>query len=286
MREKSPESLMTFAEILERRDVRLSKSRLLRHNSRGTSEWRRGKAAFGHFASYQGAKSSPYNECRFAFHFIPDRKLDDRRNTALFVGATEVLCVWEHDGRRQPRMSTAKAVSDTPYKAPIGVRAFDLKWMEGFEDLEERLVIAWTGRQWTQWANGSPKEVVEFRRERREPPFPDFLDLRLDVKQVPLLWESWRGALSSVRGVYLLVDPDGNQYVGSAYGEGGFLTRWHEYAANGHGGNHMLMEKQSHDYTVSILEVAGSAMSTEEIIDRESVWKGKLGSRAHGLNAN
>jgi hypothetical protein len=58
------------------------------------------------------------------------------------------------------------------------------------------------------------------------------------------------------------------------------------YAANGHGGNVMLRERRHRDYTVSILEVASPDMSREDILAREVHWKGKLGSRAHGLNIN
>ena len=64
------------------------------------------------------------------------------------------------------------------------------------------------------------------------------------------------------------------------------MARWDEYAANGHGGNQLLQRRGQANYAVSILEVASSEMSPDEIIGRESVWKDKLGSRAHGLNAN
>ena len=276
--------VIKFDEILRRREVPVSKSRLLRHNDGGASEWRRGKEAFGHFASFQGGQ--PYNRCRFAFHFIPDRQLEDGRDTALFVGATEVLDSWQHDGQRLPRMSTDEAMTRTPYRAEPGVGAFDLVWMDEFDDLVERLVVEWSNpRAWSQWAE-RPKEVVELRRERQEPPFPGFLRLATRIDDIPLLWKSWRTALASVGGVYLLVASNGDQYVGSASGTGGFLARWDEYAANGHGGNQKLKARERGNYDVSILEVAGSGVTVEEIVRRESAWKAKLGSRAHGLNAN
>ena len=277
--------MIRFDEILSRRNVPLPTSRLLRHNDRGAIEWRRGKEAFGHFASFQSGK--PYNNCRFAFHFIPDRQLESGRDTALFVGATEVLDTWPHDGQRRPRMSSDDAMAGTPYRAELGVDAFDLAWMDEFEDLAERLVIDWNNpRAWSQRAGRRPKEVVELRRGRQEPPFPRFLQLTTSTADLQVLPRSWRTALASVGGVYLLVASNGDQYVGSAYGEGGFIARWDEYAANGHGGNQMLMSRAHDSYDVSILEVAGSGMSAAEIIRSESVWKAKLGSRAHGLNAN
>jgi len=39
-------------------------------------------------------------------------------------------------------------------------------------------------------------------------------------------------------------------------------------------------------FDVSILEVVGSDATTEQILERESLWKNKLGTRAKGLNGN
>lgn len=119
-------------------------------------------------------------------------------------------------------------------------------------------------------------------------PFPGFGGLRERVGSLAGLPQSWRAALESVRGVYLLVTDGGQQYVGSAYGADGFLGRWRHYAANRHGGNRELMKLDTalRDYQVSILEVASPEMSAADIIAREGAWKEKLGARAHGLNAN
>ncbi|WP_410001986.1 hypothetical protein [Rubinisphaera sp. JC750] len=54
----------------------------------------------------------------------------------------------------------------------------------------------------------------------------------------------------------------------------------------GHGGNVELKVRDPSDYQVSILEVAGSAATTEEILSLESLWKQKLQSREMGLNRN
>lgn len=84
----------------------------------------------------------------------------------------------------------------------------------------------------------------------------------------------------------MLVTDGGDQYVGSAAGQDGFMGRWRGYAANGHGGNVLLRQRQHRDYTVSIFEVASPDMSRDDIVVREAFWKDKLGARAHGLNAN
>jgi GIY-YIG catalytic domain len=106
--------------------------------------------------------------------------------------------------------------------------------------------------------------------------------------------ESWRAALSNVAGVYLISDTtSGKLYVGSATGEGGIWQRWCEYSANGHGGNRELRQLIQHDgergatgFRFSILEIADTHASTEDILRRESHWKKILLARSHGLNAN
>lgn len=47
-----------------------------------------------------------------------------------------------------------------------------------------------------------------------------------------------------------------------------------------------MKSRDSSDYRVSILEVAGSQMSTNEIIQLEQRWKEKLQSKEMGLNKN
>jgi hypothetical protein len=47
-----------------------------------------------------------------------------------------------------------------------------------------------------------------------------------------------------------------------------------------------LKSRDSSDYQVSILEVAGSSAAIESIIAMEELWKRKLQSREMGLNRN
>ena len=48
----------------------------------------------------------------------------------------------------------------------------------------------------------------------------------------------------------------------------------------------MLKSRDPTDYQVSILEVVGSAATTQDVIDIEVLWKRKLQSREMGLNKN
>jgi hypothetical protein len=98
---------------------------------------------------------------------------------------------------------------------------------------------------------------------------------------------SWRTALASVSGIYLLASPkSGKQYVGLAHGAGGFWSRWEEYAASGHEGNKRMLDVPASDYQVSVLEVASSSANIEVLAKMETRWKQKLFSRQFGLNAN
>jgi hypothetical protein len=87
--------------------------------------------------------------------------------------------------------------------------------------------------------------------------------------------------------VYLLACPrTGELYVGSATATGGFWSRWSEYRRNGHGGNVALIGREPTDWRVSILQVAGSTDSTEDILTAEQLWKTKLQNREFGLSRN
>ena len=75
------------------------------------------------------------------------------------------------------------------------------------------------------------------------------------------------------------------EYVGQAAGEYGFLGRWREYVASGHGGNVGLRLRDPSDYQVSVLEVVGTN-DFPRIGELEALWKRKLLSRDIGLNLN
>ena len=63
---------------------------------------------------------------------------------------------------------------------------------------------------------------------------------------------------------------------------------WKQYEKKGHGGNEELkrLKKEQQIYTVSILETAPSSFTKNQVIELESIWKNKLGTRKHGLNSN
>ena len=100
--------------------------------------------------------------------------------------------------------------------------------------------------------------------------------------------------LSATKGVYLISDTKtGKQYVGSAYGVDGIWGRWSDYVnTNGHGGNKLLKELVSSDkdyannFRFSILMLLPSSVTDKEAIEKEQLFKKKLGTYAFGLNKN
>lgn len=127
--------------------------------------------------------------------------------------------------------------------------------------------------------------------------FPGFKTVDISFEDLGYLVRSgttsWRTALGSVAGVYLISDTyTGKLYVGSATGEGGIWGRWCQYV-DGHGHNLELkrlvgaegLERAKH-YRFSVLEIADTHASGGEVLERESHWKRVLLTRVHGWNAN
>ncbi|MBY8029910.1 GIY-YIG nuclease family protein [Vibrio fluvialis] len=104
----------------------------------------------------------------------------------------------------------------------------------------------------------------------------------------------WKTALSGVSGIYLITDlSTGKHYVGSATGSGGIWQRWSDYSYSGHGGNLMLRNLISeygfeyvNNFQYSILEIADTHTTKEDILQREGYWKTVLATRQFGLNNN
>lgn len=87
-----------------------------------------------------------------------------------------------------------------------------------------------------------------------------------------------------------LAEKTGDLYVGSAYGAIGVWGRWQQYAQTGHGGNKRLIELLARDsdypdqFRFSLLQVLPKTLTRDEVIQREGMYKQKLGTRATGLN--
>lgn len=278
-------SELLFARGLPK-DVRLTK--LVRHQS---SKWDiESLVAHDQFELYQSNQGRPvFNNCKYLVSF-----LGEKHSLARLFGVYRVKNVSKDTGNPLPWPPGYLY----PHMPP-GRLWHDLEKLPGFVDLEKRVVIDWgpSTRSWVQWL--SPREVVEILPHGYVREFPGFDEVLLSYKELcemaanPASNREWHRALGSVAGVYLITDSSsGLQYVGSAHGADGILGRWKSYARTGHGGNQLLRgllaknPRAANSFQFSILRALPTSLTREEVLGNEALYKKKLGSRAHGLNAN
>ncbi len=178
---------------------------------------------------------------------------------------------------------------------------YDLEPVPEFDNFIDRLIIDWGNNAiaWHQWYDKQLKEVREILPHGYVGSFPGLLDFVLEFDELKKLTDNpnanyeWRNHLSAVNGIYLILDSKtGQQYVGSANGKEGVWQRWNEYAENYTGGNKELIALIKKDpnyyrhFRYSVLQTLPSNITQREIVAIENLYKEKLGSKAHGLNAN
>jgi hypothetical protein len=240
--------------------------------------WRDDRAAFDLYQSFQGVKNrQKLSRARYWASFV-----GTLGNETLFVGVYRVKY------RGLLEQDTPKPDRDGVYKAASG-DVYDLAMEGTFKDLIGKLFRDWGAgyRSWIQRADRKNKSIKELRTEFKEPEFPGFLNFAESLSKLDKLPKGWIEALRSSRGIYLLTCPKTKeQYVGEATGEAGFWQRWQDYVRTGHGGNVALKSRDPSDYRVSILEVAGTAATVDDISKMEGSWKAKLQSKEMGLNRN
>jgi hypothetical protein len=273
-----------FNTILVGAGLNLDEVRLLRHKDpqavKGRSPyelWRDNRPQFDLYQSIQGIGYRSTLQAPYWASFIGTPS-----NETLFIG----LYAMQH--RKLMEEDTPRPQSDGVDKAGT-CDIYDLRLEKVLDDLIGRLFIDWGPglRSWIQRADRQNKCVSELRTAFKEPDFPGFLNFMEPLSKLNKLPRDWISMLRYSKGVYLLTCPrTREQYVGSAIGEEGFWQRWQDYAQTGHGGDVALKSREPSDYQVSILEVAGTATTIDEIIAMETRWKKKLQSRAMGLNRN
>jgi hypothetical protein len=144
-------------------------------------------------------------------------------------------------------------------------------------------------------------EVVEVLSETYTGrPFPGYEDIELSFEEFETLVRNsrvdWKTPLESVSGIYLITDTlTGKRYVGSAYGQGGIWSRWHNYVETGHGGNVELrplvpdadLSYCRANFRFALLEHRAISTLESVILTRENYWKSLLLTRGdQGLNHN
>lgn len=180
---------------------------------------------------------------------------------------------------------------------------YDTELLDTRKDLIGRLIIQYRrgSRQSYRFLEKYIDElkVLEIlRKPYTVEAFPGYENVIIDFNTLKTIIQkgepSWKTALSFVKGVYIITDKNnGKIYVGSAYGDESFWSRWSSYAKNGHGGNKELKKiinesgvEYTSNFQFSILEIRSSITDKEEIIKRESHWKNVIKSKEFGYNEN
>lgn len=278
-----PHMVLTFNGLLRSSGLAVETTILLRHGD-GRAKNAIYKAAIEkdpRFDDYQRRQVSPNVVAAF----------DRATHLASFVvdpaGSTVFAGIWHILGRTDELYPDPLVSPDSAEPPAV---TFSTKRVEILDDFRGRLIIDW-GKgflAWCQRAANQTKPILEVRREIADPEFPGYLRFHHNLGDILTLPAAWITALKVCGGVYLLAHrSNGQLYVGSATGVDGFFGRWCAYQ-DGHGGNVGLLEVggSAGDYEVSILEVAGSGLAEQDVIEMESCWKAKLSSREHGLNRN
>jgi len=273
-----------FNTLLLEAGIPLADVRLLRHKDRRAAKgrspyelWRDDRQQFELYQSTQRIENRAKLNASYWASFVGT--LSDE---TLFVG------IYSVKNRRLLEQDTPMPHMDGVDKAG-SCDMYDLLLDPALSDMVGKLIIDWGPgeRSWIQRADQQNKQIMELRREFKEPDFPGFLTFIEPLSKMDKLPKAWISALRSSKGVYLLTCPKTKeQYVGSATGEDGFWGRWQGYIQTGHGGNVALKSRNPSDYQVSILEVAVTASTADDIMKMETQWKSKLQSREMGLNRN
>lgn len=130
--------------------------------------------------------------------------------------------------------------------------------------------------------------------------FPGYEDICLPFEKLETIIENqkpdWKSALSSVKGIYLIVDKsNGKKYVGAAYNTTGIWSRWSCYIGTGHGHNDdfsKIIKKSGIDYArknfvFTLLEYRPMKADDKSVIEREKFWKRALVTQGeYGYNNN
>lgn len=268
--------MITIQELLFNRGLdSKAKAKLVRHKEAGKDLYNLYRYKRNEFIDYQNSqRNDVFKDLDYIISFIGEEGVKSR-----FVGVYRV-------------------VNKTREHSDIGIFKYEMEEVKGFEDLVEKIIIAWKNPiSWHQYiSNLMP--VIEIHQGLHYQQFTDYFDFILDFKELQEIitnqYREWKLMLSATKGIYLISDTKtGKLYVGSAYNEDGIWGRWSTYVSTkGTGGNKALIElvKQDNDYAYnfrfSILMLLPKTITPDQAIDKEMLFKKKLGTNSFGLNNN
>jgi hypothetical protein len=238
--------------------------KVLRHKDPRWDLWAlRKNGKFGRYQNRQGW--DVFGRAHYVISFIAERN-----KYAKFVGVWGVI---------------------SKHKKTKGFR-YKTKELPGFGELEGRLIVRWGEgtRSWAQWLHREGnKDIVELLPSNYVMDFPGYYNFTLSYDQLATMVNNpdsnreWQRMLSSVSGVYVLLDQrSGKQYLGSAYGGGGIWARWRSYVKSPFGGNILLRKLLANSpsryksFQFSIVRVLEPGATKDEVIAQEALAKKKL----------
>jgi hypothetical protein len=230
------------------------------------------------FLKYQSEqKKGNFTKIKYIVSFIGEKS-----TTARFIGVYKVC------GHAENPHATEDEV-------------LDLQQVKDFEPIEERILIEWgkNTQKWNQYFYNK-KYVIKVEEGlpsiNKIPTFKSYLETVLTLPELESIITNptWIGELKKVNCIYAILDKLAHKlYVGSTYNFKGIYGRWILYANNGHDGDDDLVDLVSQNPSYArdnfqwcILETLPIDVTPKDAIDRESLWKEKLGTRKGGYNNN
>ena len=274
--------MITIQELLFNRELdKTAKVKLVRHKDPRCDLYEEYRSNLEWFLAYQSCQSKPiFRGVDYIVSFI-----GEEGTTSRFIGVYQILKEYENSDYN-------------PESFTEGKYRYEIQEIVGFKDLKERVIVKWTNPiAYHQWIDNE-MEVIEIQRGLNDLIFTDYFSFILDFQQLTEIingrYKDWKNMLSATKGIYLITDSiTGKQYVGSAYGVDGIWGRWSEYVkTNGHGGNKSLKEliledkNYGNNFRFSILMLLPSTVTNKEAIEKEQLFKKKLGTNSFGLTNN
>lgn len=221
--------------------------------------------------------------------------ISDRGTSAKLEGVYKVKSVSDVPTSLQPE---GFPLSDW-YKPNNEFSYFDLERTCILEDLVGRLIIDW-GPGTKMWHHKATTEKavlsIQASQRMRFTGYENIILTYEELKEIiedSTVYENWHTALSSVYAIYLITDTtNGSNYIGSAYGKGGLLSRWTCYVDTKHGNNKGVKEiicnypERYIDFQFSVLQILPKTITDEEVIKLESMYKRKMLTKEFGMNNN
>jgi hypothetical protein len=249
----------------------------------------------GLIEEYQSFQSKPaFIDCKYIVTFLGGEK-----NSGIFWG------VYLNEGIRKldelPEYSGGLKLYCNPQDKTKDFYLM-LKCLPEFERFKNRLVIDWVvPRGWyNTFGEVKSKPVLKLLPDNFVKNFPGLMSVKLNFPELKTIIENpesndeWYNSLTRLQAIYLILNKKtGLQYIGTTYGENGLWQRWESYVKGDKtGGNKEFIKLKEEnelfykDFQFSILEVLSKTADQKYCSEKETLWKEKLGTRAHGLNKN